>query len=163
MKIFVSALSLVVLVSVLGCGKIDFDSGKGLAYYEPTPILLVTRNSECATNATVIMIPGKRSTAKFESGYGSTDLKLVLKDGMVQEVGQTTDTKVGETLTGLTGMLGALATMKSAEAKSAEVKSAEAKPAPKKKDCVGTWFYTVGVTNGVVSFTRLNIDIPEPR
>ena len=42
--------------------------------------------------------------AKLRSGYGSANLSLAFQSGMLTSVGQTTDTKIPETITALAGM-----------------------------------------------------------
>lgn len=103
----VAALACAVLT---GCAHIEFDAGKGLAYYEPVPHLLVAQGADCSITATLLMLPGPKKYLRLAEGYGASDLKVSLSDGMITEVGQTVDNRVPETLSSLAS----LATLKGA-------------------------------------------------
>lgn len=90
-----------------GCAHIEFDAGKGLAYYEPVPHLLVAQGADCSITATLLMLPGQKKYLRLAEGYGSSDLKVTLSDGMITEVGQTVDNRVPETLASLAALKGA--------------------------------------------------------
>ncbi|HVC38132.1 MAG TPA: hypothetical protein VNF46_06995 [Gammaproteobacteria bacterium] len=86
-----------------GCAHIDF-GGDGMTYFDPKPYLFVSTTKECVSTATVIMLPNDKKVMKFESGYGSASLTVVLSNGMIASVGQNTDTKIPETLSSIAGL-----------------------------------------------------------
>lgn len=93
----------VVIVSAMiigGCARLDFGE-EGLLYFEPKPYLMVSVDKECVATATVVSIPGEAKHVKFKSGFGSAALSVALSDGMLTNVGQTTDTKIPETITAI--------------------------------------------------------------
>jgi len=93
----------VVMVSAMilgGCAELDFGE-EGLLYYEPKPYLLVSLDKECVPTAKVISLPGEEKRIKFKKGLGSAAFSVALSDGMLTAVGQTTDTKIPETLAAL--------------------------------------------------------------
>jgi hypothetical protein len=93
----IRGVSIVVLFSLFGCAHIDF-GGDGLTYYDPKPYLFVSTTHECVTTATVVVIPERKKSMKFNSGYGSSELSASLTNGMISSVGQKSDTKIPETL-----------------------------------------------------------------
>ncbi|HED36143.1 MAG TPA: hypothetical protein ENJ08_18260 [Gammaproteobacteria bacterium] len=96
-------LSIIVItsaISVSGCASIDFE-GKGIAYYDTVPHLFVSTPCKGPITATVVALPGKKRTMKFNSGYGSSELSATFSNGMLVSVGQKTDSKIPETITAL--------------------------------------------------------------
>jgi len=96
-----------------GCSGLEFSEGynpKGLTYWEPRPYLFVSVTKDCVWTATPLSLPGgtKRSVS-FHSGYGSAALSVTLTNGMITAVGQTTDTKVPETISAIGSLAGAAA------------------------------------------------------
>lgn len=104
-------------VCVAGCAHIDFGA-EGLLYYEPTPYLFISRGADCASTATVVVLPGKAKRMNFVPGYGSAELSATLSAGMITTVGQTTDTKVPETLTALAALRTAAGTQTTKDVRS---------------------------------------------
>lgn len=109
------------LLSILGvlifssCSTVKFyDDAKltqesGIEFYTPKPYLLVERNSakDVSLKASIIYLPDftKPKYAKLKAGFGSNDLKLSLSNGIITSYGITTDSKIPETITALTGGL----------------------------------------------------------
>lgn len=94
-----------------GCAGLVFNSTEkegALTYWDGAPYLLVTTAADCAATASVIMLPSEKRSVSLRSGYGSSELSLKLQNGMIAEVGQTVDTKVPETLTGIASLATAL-------------------------------------------------------
>jgi hypothetical protein len=120
---------LAVFLLLSGCAHINFDSGKGLTYFDIKPFFLVSTTQDCVTTATVVAIPSGIKHIKFESGYGSADLSATLNNGMIVQVGQKTDTKLPETITAATGLTAVAAPLK--EAKKAPRKQVICKPEAK--------------------------------
>jgi len=90
-----------------GCSSLEFDArGPGLTYFEPVPYLAVSKTADCKVTASIFLLPGAKKTLAFHSGYGSADLSATLAGGMLQSVGQKTDTKVPETITAVAGLAG---------------------------------------------------------
>jgi len=114
MKAFklVSALSSICLLS--GCAGLDFGE-EGLTYYEPAPYLFVSVNKECVSTATVVSLPGAEKKVKFDRGYGSAELSVVLANGILTNVGQKTDTKIPETITSIASLGTAMAALSAAD------------------------------------------------
>jgi hypothetical protein len=96
------------LLLLSGCAHLDFNDftdGKGGAtYYDPKPYLFVSTNKDCVTTATVIVLPEKKRTVTFHSGFGSADLSVGLSNGMFTSVGQKTDTKIPETISAVASL-----------------------------------------------------------
>jgi hypothetical protein len=111
--------SIIFLSLLSGCAHLDFGD-EGLTFYEPKPYLFVTIKKDCVCTATVLMIPGTKKAVKFKSGYGSANLSVNLKDGMVTTAGQITDTKIPETITAIAGLTTAATGMMKAAVKSPE-------------------------------------------
>jgi len=94
-----------------GCAHLEFKAYKagepeqpGLTYFEPVPYLAVTKGADCKVTVTVLVLPGEKRTLLFRPGYGSADLSASVSNGMLQSVGQKTDTKIPETITALAGV-----------------------------------------------------------
>jgi hypothetical protein len=83
---------------VSGCAGLDFGDDRGLAYYDQKPYLFVTTTQDCVTTSTIVSIPAEKREVKFKTGYGSANLSISLNNGMITSAGQTTDTKIPETL-----------------------------------------------------------------
>lgn len=100
-KYFVVFFSLV----VSGCASIDFDSKeKGLVYFEPKPYLFVSLSDKCISSATVVSIPGEKKKLNFTAGYGSSSLSAEFSNGILTKIGQTSDSKIPETLTSIASL-----------------------------------------------------------
>jgi hypothetical protein len=96
------------LLFLSGCAHLEFtdftDGQGGVTYYDPKPYMLVVTNGECATTATVVVLPEKKKTVKFKTGYGSAELSVGLSNGMFTSVNQKTDTKIPETIGSITSL-----------------------------------------------------------
>lgn len=101
---------IVILIGLLflsGCAHLEFTDFKdkgGITYYDPKPYLFVSTNKDCFTTATVVMLPEKKKTLIFHSGFGSADLSVNLTNGMFTSVGQKTDTHIPETISAITSL-----------------------------------------------------------
>jgi len=99
---------LLVVFILSGCANINFNADdNGAVYYEPLPYLFYSVTDKCVSSATVVTLPGKKRHLKFTSGYGSSDLSAEFSNGLLTKVGQTSDTKVPETLTSISGLIAA--------------------------------------------------------
>ncbi len=96
------------LLFLSGCAHLDFtdftDGKGGVTYYDPKPYLFVSTNKDCVTTAIVIVLPEKKKTVTFHTGFGSADLTVGLSNGMFTSVGQKTDTKIPETIGSITSL-----------------------------------------------------------
>lgn len=103
MRSAIKASVLIVSIGISGCAHIDF-GGEGMTYYDPKPYLFVSTTKDCVTTATVVVIPEAKKVMKFVPGYGSSSLSATLANGMIASVGQTTDTKIPETITSIASL-----------------------------------------------------------
>ena len=91
-----------------GCANVDFKAGEnGAVYYEPVPYLFYSKTDKCISSASIVSLPGNKRYLDFKSGYGSSSLSAEFSNGLLIKVGQTSDTKVPETLTSIAGLKGA--------------------------------------------------------
>jgi len=100
------------LLSMPGCARIVFydkPRENALNYYDPQAYLAVNLTKDCAYSATALILPGALRSAEFRSGYGSASLTLALTNGLITNVGQTTDSKIPETITAFSSALGSVA------------------------------------------------------
>jgi hypothetical protein len=116
-----------------GCARIEVYEDenlqgpeKGVRFYYSKPYLLVAQTAttsdgkpspdskpmsddkaDNSAKVSVIYLPdqSKPMYAKLKTGYGSADLSLAFKDGILTNIGQKTDTKIPETITALSGMV----------------------------------------------------------
>lgn len=96
---------LLLTFTLAGCAHLEFKASEpGLTYFEPMPYLAVAKGADCKVTVNVLVLPGEQRTLAFHSGYGSSDLSATLSNGMLQSVGQKTDTKIPETITALVGV-----------------------------------------------------------
>jgi hypothetical protein len=103
MRNALSVVCLFVALTLAGCAHLEFNATEeGLTYFEPKPYLAVAKGVDCKVTVTVLVLPGKQRNLVFHSGYGTADLSASLANGMLQSVGQKTDTKIPETITALT-------------------------------------------------------------
>ena len=94
---------LLIVVAILsGCAGVDFNADEdGAVYYEPLPYLFYSVNDKCISSATVVSLPGKKRHLNFKTGYGSSSLSAEFSNGLLAKVGQTSDSKIPETLTSI--------------------------------------------------------------
>ncbi|PHR94011.1 MAG: hypothetical protein COA80_12920 [Leeuwenhoekiella sp.] len=101
----------------------------GIEFYQPKPYLLVERkpSKDVALKSSIIYLPDltKPKYAKLKAGFGSNDLKLSLSNGIITSYGITTDSKVPETITALTGVLSATGTTYKSFAEAIDLLSGE--------------------------------------
>lgn len=133
--------SLFLALALSGCASLEFDAkGPGLTYFEPKPYLAVSKAADCKVTAAVLVLPGEKKTLAFHSGYGMADLSASLANGMLQSVGQRTDTKIPETITAVAGLATAAARVAAAP--------------PGKPDCsASTYVIFYPIKNGEPDFT----------
>ncbi len=98
--------SILLMTSIIvGCANVDFDADEdGAVYYEPLPYLFYSVTDKCISSASVVSLPGKKRHLDFSSGYGSSALSAEFSNGLLTKVGQTSDSKIPETLTSIAGL-----------------------------------------------------------
>lgn len=102
MKVYVAIF---LAVASSGCASVDFNAGPdGAVYYEPLLYLFYSVTDKCISSATVVSLPGNKRHLDFRSGYGSSSLSAEFSNGLLTKVGQTSDTKIPETLTSIAGL-----------------------------------------------------------
>ncbi|MCO7225910.1 hypothetical protein [Pleionea sp. CnH1-48] len=109
MKRIASVLTLTFIIS--GCASIDFnvdsekDKEKGLVYYESKPYLLYLKTEKCETTVSVVSVPGTKKKMKFKTNmFGSSEHSAKFSNGIITEIGQTSDSKASELLTSIAGL-----------------------------------------------------------
>jgi hypothetical protein len=109
-------LSIVALTLILsGCATVKFYSDKelktesGIEFYSPKPYLVVERNpaKDVSMKMTIVYLPdfSNPKYAKIKPGIGTSDLKLSLENGIITSYGITSDSKIPETLTAISGLV----------------------------------------------------------
>lgn len=93
------AIALTLLVGITGCASIDFNAKDGAVYYEPVPYLFYSQTDKCVRSVSAVSLPGEKRHLDFKTGYGSYSLSAKFSNGLLTEVGQTSDSKLPETLT----------------------------------------------------------------
>lgn len=126
-----------VAFSLTACAGWNFYSDRGLTtrsgipIFAPKPYLLVARTGAADKPVEVSVVylndPQNVIYADPRSGIGSAALSLTLSDGRLTTFGQTTDTKIPETITSLAGLLTARAEARMA---GAATLPADARPRP---------------------------------
>ena len=91
-------------VILSGCASIDFNSEEGLTYFEPKPYLFVSITDKCISSVSVVSIPGDQKKIEFNSGYGSSTLSAEFSNGIITKVGQTSDSKIPESLASIAAL-----------------------------------------------------------
>lgn len=92
----------------------DNPSLKGVRYYEPWPYLLVTQQDTDkgpVYSSSIVYLPcrAREFVADVRPGWGTAEGTVELKDGwMLSSLGSKLDSKGPETITAVTGLLGAL-------------------------------------------------------
>lgn len=97
-----------------GCASVkvtDKHGTKGFLTYTPVPHLLVEKSKEGVVTTRVISLPdtSRPRYLTHRGGYGSLQFNFALENGMLTTFGQTSDSKIPETVAGLAGV-GTLAT-----------------------------------------------------
>lgn len=109
-------LPLLIITHVLSsCAAVKFYSDKtlttktGLEFFAPKPYLVVEKNpsKDVVIKTTVIYLPDKNNPkyAEITPGLGSSDLKLALENGMITSYGISSDAKIPETISAITGLV----------------------------------------------------------
>lgn len=108
--------SLALIFVFTSCSSIKFYSDKdlkketGIKVYEPKPYFLVERKTtkDLALKTSIIYLPDYENPTYIKpiKGIGSSDLQLSLNNGMINGYGISSDTKIPETITALTGAIG---------------------------------------------------------
>jgi len=114
-KLIILFLGCIFLFS--SCSTVKFFSDStlktetGIKVYSAKPYLLVTSVKDSLT-AKVIYLPDLANPqyVKLKSGIGTSNLSLTLTDGILRSYGLSTDTKIPETITAVTGLVTELAT-----------------------------------------------------
>ncbi len=110
MRNVLTGACLLLTFTLAGCAHLEFKASEpGLTYFEPVPYLAVAKGADCKVTVNVLVLPGEKRTLAFKSGYGTADLSATLSSGMLQSVGQKTDTKIPETITAVAGLAKAAA------------------------------------------------------
>jgi len=108
--------SIVTLTFILsGCATVKFYSDKeltkesGVEFYSPKPYLIVERNpaKDVSMKMTIVYLPDFNNPkyAKLSPGFGTSDLKLSLENGIITSYGINSDSKIPETLTAISGLV----------------------------------------------------------
>jgi hypothetical protein len=136
------------LAGCAGYGFHETPREGGLTYWETAPFLVVTTEADCKQTFSVLSIPTRPRSVSLNSGYGTADLNIDFKDGMViSHIGQKTDAKIPETMTAVPGLATAYATLK---------ETTRDKSATRAATCqTGTSLYAVDASSGTPTFTPL--------
>jgi len=97
-------ISLIIMLGfiVSACASIDFHSQKkGLVYYEPKPYLFISVTNTCISSVSVLNLPGAQKRMDFKAGYGASAFSAEFANGIVTKIGQTSDSKIPETISAL--------------------------------------------------------------
>ncbi len=134
-----------------GCAGYEFHETPqqgALTYWETAPFLAVTTEADCKQTFSVLSIPTRARSVSLKSGYGTADLNIDFKDGMViGHIGQKTDTKVTETLTALPGLATAYATLKETTRDKSVTRAATCQ--------TSTVLYAINGSSGTPTFTQI--------
>ncbi|WP_114748926.1 hypothetical protein [Pleomorphovibrio marinus] len=114
MKNLTIILATVLLSNAIGCAKIkiinDEGTEKGLKFYYPKPYLLVEYNpaKDVAVKTSIIYLPDRNDYyyAKSRSGLGKAELKVDFQNGYMTSFGNTSDSKVSETIKSVADLAG---------------------------------------------------------
>ncbi|MFN6087595.1 MAG: hypothetical protein ACK47E_02495 [Cyclobacteriaceae bacterium] len=111
-------LTLTVILS--GCATVKFYSDKeltkesGIEFYSPKPYLIVEKNpaKDVSMKMSIVYLPDFNNPkyAKLKTGFGSSDLKLSLENGIITSYGITSDSKIPETITAIGGLVSGIGT-----------------------------------------------------
>lgn len=79
-----------------------------LAFFDPSPHLLVTVSADCTIASQVVAIPAAPRWVRMKPGHGASDLSVGFGNGLITSVGQKSDTKVPETIGGIANLATAI-------------------------------------------------------
>nr|WP_290697832.1 hypothetical protein [Halomonas sp. UBA3074] len=95
-------MAILFMTGLSGCASIDFNAdSNGAVYYEPVPYLFYSLTENCIRSATAVTLPGEKRYLDFKAGFGSSSLSAEFVNGLLTKVGQTSDSKIPETLTSI--------------------------------------------------------------
>ncbi len=142
---------MVACCGLAGCAGYEFHETPrqdALTYWETTPFLVVATEADCKQSFSILAIPTHRRSVSLKSGYGSTDLNIDLKDGMViSHIGQKTENKIPDTLNALPGLATGYATLLST------TRDKSAVTVPRAEACqVGSTLYAIDASSGTPTF-----------
>lgn len=103
-----------------GCATVKFYSNKnlteeaGIEFYSPKPYLIVEKNpaKDVSLKMSIVYLPDfdNPKYAKLKPGFGTSDLKLSLENGIITSYGITSDSKIPETITAISGLVSGVGT-----------------------------------------------------
>lgn len=112
-------IMLAVIFVTAGCARVtvhrvkgESDYKQGLRFYRPRPYLLVTQDNQGKVLTSLIYLPNlaEEYVARVRSGWGATDAKIKLDQGWnLTEFGEIRDSKTGELIAAVGGILAGVA------------------------------------------------------
>ncbi|MBN2212214.1 MAG: hypothetical protein JW709_12525 [Sedimentisphaerales bacterium] len=114
-KVDFSILSILIFVGFLGgctsvivrpVGKENADE-EGVHFYRPAPYLLVTKQND-KIESKIIYLPelSQEYVIQYKPGLGTAKVDIVFENGWnLTSIGQTTDTKIPETISAVGGLM----------------------------------------------------------
>jgi hypothetical protein len=139
------------ILGLAGCAGLDFGEGydpHAVTYYDPVPFLVVSFNKDCEASASVITMPDPRRMrhVKPKTGYGTANLTSNFGNGMLTSFGQTTDTKIPDSVPQLLSLAKAFGVLES--------KGTDCKPGRP------PILYEIVVRDGKIAFNPVSIPAP---
>jgi hypothetical protein len=119
-----------------------------VTYYDPVPFLVVSFNKDCEATATIVTMPDPRRMrhVKPKTGYGTANLTSTFSHGLLTSFGQTTDTKIPDSVPQLLSIAKAFGLVES--------KSPDCKPGRPPV------LYEIVVRDAKIAFDRVAIPAP---
>lgn len=109
---------LVLLCACAGVEVSELEKGQaekpGFTFYRPHPYLLVTKGKDGNSEVNVIYLPdrSKGYVIKKRNGLGSVEFNFTLDNGWnLTQFGETSDPKIAEMMTALSGLVGSAASL----------------------------------------------------
>lgn len=100
-------LALGAALLLCGCAaKAVFHGGpkpSALTYFDPQPYLEVETAKDCSVKTSILSLPGKRRSVEVTAGFGSADVAIRIKDGMIASLNQKVDTAIPATIGAVAG------------------------------------------------------------
>lgn len=110
--------SLLLLCACAGVEVRELKEGEaekpGFTFYRPHPYLLVAKGQAGSAEVSLIYLPdrSKGYVIKKRDGLGSVDFRFTLENGWnLTQFGQTTDPKIPEMMTAVSGLVGSAASL----------------------------------------------------
>lgn len=104
MRVFALLMAALLLA---GCAAkaVFHDSPKpsALTYFDPQPYLMVETARDCSVTTRIFTMPGQRRSVEVTAGFGSADVAIGLKDGMITSLNQKVDTAIPATIGAIAG------------------------------------------------------------